>query len=90
MERYISDSKPVYTREVAKDIVELFEDLLDKYDIDIPDEDREGYGSDDQARLFGTTWDTLVTDVECMIIELMERTGTDYKADKYNEGNWIN
>ena len=80
----------IFTREVATDIVELFEDLLDKYDIDIPDEDREGYGDDNQARLFGGTYYELVEDVERMIIELMERTGTNYKANEFNEGNWIN
>ena len=41
--------KNIYTRDVANNIVEAFEDLLEENDITIPDEDREG--NDDEARL---------------------------------------
>ena len=77
----------VYTKEVAKDILEPFEDLLEENNISIPDEYREG--DDYEARLYGATYDDLLTKVECMIIELMERCGVDYEADTWNCGNWI-
>ena len=62
----------VYTKEVAKDILETFEDLLEENNISIPDKYREG--DDYEARLYGATYDDLLTKVECMIIELMEET----------------
>lgn len=79
--------KKVYTREVAKDIVESFEDLLEKNNISIPDEYREG--DEFEARIYGTTYDELLSEVEFMIVELLERTGIDYKIDSWNGGNWI-
>lgn len=77
----------VYTKEVAKDILEAFEDLLEENNISIPDKYREG--DDYEARLYGATYYDLLTKVECMIIKLMERCGVDYEADTWNGGNWI-
>ena len=79
--------KNIYTREVANNIVEAFEDLLEENDITIPDEDREG--NDDEARLYGTTYDNLLTNVESMVVELMKRCGVSYRAGIWNGGKWI-
>ena len=38
-------------REVAANICDLFEDVLDEHDISIPDENRQG--DEDEARLYG-------------------------------------
>mgnify|MGYP000737101459 FL=1 len=41
-------------REVAIKIIELFEELLEKYEIQIPSEDREN--NPDEASIFGTNY----------------------------------
>lgn len=41
-------------REIAIDILNEFEELLDYHEIDIPDEDREGHPT--EARIYGKTW----------------------------------
>lgn len=41
-------------REFAIAIVDLFEELLDEKNIDIPSDDREG--NDDEARIYGTEY----------------------------------
>ena len=76
----------VYTKEVAKDIVDKFEDVLDEYDITVPDDDR--IGDDGEARLYGMTYDQLLTDVECMIVELLKSARVSYTEDKWNGGKW--
>jgi hypothetical protein len=48
-------------------ICEVFEDLLDKHNIDIPDDDRQG--SPNEGRIYGATWGDL-TD---KIYELLEQ-----------------
>ena len=40
--------------DTADDIIDIFEDLLDKLDIALPDEWREG--EEDEARIFGDTY----------------------------------
>ena len=49
------------TREFAISILDLFEDLLDKKEIDIPSEDRTG--EEGEARLYGTEYFQLEDDV---------------------------
>jgi hypothetical protein len=52
-------------RETAIEILELFEELLDRYEIDIPDEDREGHPT--EARIYGKTW----YDLEDSIVKIL-------------------
>lgn len=76
----------IYTQEVATDIINAFEDLLDEHNISIPDEDRKG--DEGEARIYGITFAELLGKVECMVIELMELTDTDYVPGEWNESNW--
>ena len=59
-------------RSLAEEIVELFEDLLDKKGIDIPcaDEDEESVRYDDGncARLYGMEYWELVDQVEALLL----------------------
>ena len=48
------DLKSDKAREVATKICDLFEEILDRYDITIPDDEREG--AEDEARLYGSTY----------------------------------
>ena len=51
-------------RWAATQIVELFEDLLDKHEIVIPDEDRDGH---EGACIYGYTYFNLVDEVEVLL-----------------------
>lgn len=53
----------VSSRNIAAEIVEEFESLLDKHDIDIPDEDR-GDNPNNGARLYGVTYADLLNSIE--------------------------
>lgn len=47
--------------EYAHDIIEFFEELLNRHNIDIPDDDREG--DEEEARIYGCTYFDLETDI---------------------------
>ena len=59
----------IYTQDKAAAIVELFDDLLDKHNIIVPDEDRE---EGDDTPLYGMTYGDLLYDVEDILIQLLE------------------
>lgn len=56
-------------REYSVEIMELFEDLLDKHDITIPDEDRTG--DESEARLYGCTYYDLEEEVVSILNQLV-------------------
>lgn len=72
----------IFTHTEAANIVELFEDLLDRFGIDIPDPDRDK--SENPARLYGMTYFDLVFDVEQIIIKILEK-----KSQGSNVVNYI-
>lgn len=47
--------------DIADDIIDIFEELLDKFDITLPDKWRES--EEDEARIFGDTYSTLELDI---------------------------
>ncbi len=59
----------------AASICGLFEEILEKYDITIPDKEREG--AEDEARLYGTTYYALEDDIIKCLNEFAEQ-------NKYN------
>lgn len=58
-------------REYSAAIVELFEDILEKHDITIPDEDRTG--DESEARLYGMTYSDLEDEVLHTLCKLVLR-----------------
>lgn len=52
-------------RQLAFEIVDLFDDLLDQHNIYVPDEDRTG--AEDEAPLYGCTYYDLVDEVAALI-----------------------
>lgn len=56
-------------RFVAANICDIFEDLLDEHDITIPDPEREG--NEDEARIYGSTYDKVENKVVAMLKQLM-------------------
>lgn len=62
---------PIKLREYSVEIVELFEEILDKHNIMIPDEDRTG--DEGEACLYGTTYSYLEDDVLQILCRLVLR-----------------
>lgn len=72
----------IKVRRFALTICDLFEDLLDEYDIDIPDDDREG--DDGEAHIYGMTYAQLEDDVKEILIEFAEKIKRDdVELDEY-------
>ena len=65
--------RSVNLRQYAGDIVELFEDLLERNDITIPDDDREG--EEDEARIYGMTYDDLLEDTISVLQDMVYEIG---------------
>ena len=63
----------IYTRSEAADTVELFEMVLDKYDIRIPSPEDDEREPDNEAKLHGSTYFNLLDDVEARIASLLTR-----------------
>ena len=79
--------KPIiFTKEVAREIVDVFENTLEEKDITIPDEDR--CGDEGEARIYGMTYDNILNSVENIIILLMKDCSISYKPDTWNSGQW--
>lgn len=64
-------------RPYAAAICDLFEDILDKHNIDIPDDDREG--NDGEARIYGMTYVELEDNVKDIIEQIL------IERDQYDE-----
>lgn len=72
----------VKVRKTALDICELFENLLDEHNIDIPDDDREG--DESEARIYGMTYAELEEDVKEILIKFAEKIKRDdVELDQY-------
>lgn len=71
-------------REYSIEIVELFEELLEKHNITIPDEDRTG--DESEARLYGCTYYDLEEDVVQILNHLVTNVKKmpDAEIDVYN------
>lgn len=71
-------------REYSIEIMELFEELLEKHDITIPDEDRTG--DESEARLYGCTYYDLEEEVVAILSRLILRVKKlpDAEIDVYN------
>lgn len=66
-------------RMYSTEIVELFEDLLEKHDITIPDEDRTG--DENEARIYGMTYGDLEDEVKHVLSRLVLRVKTVPEAE---------
>lgn len=65
----------IKVRPIANEICELFEELLDEYGIDIPDEDREG--NEEEAHIYGMTYAELEDKVKEILVEFAEQIKRD-------------
>ena len=67
--------KTIKVRQIANEICEQFEDLLDKHNIDIPDDDREG--NEGEAHIYGMTYAELEDKVKEILVEFAEQIKRD-------------
>lgn len=71
--------RKVNTHIISANIVDEFEELLDTFDITIPDKEREG--GKDEARLYGRTYDVLLENVEMRVISAIHEATDEDKVE---------
>ena len=71
----------IYTHNLAANIIECFEDVLDANGIVVPDDDRTG--DESEACLYGTTYYNLLEDVESILIDLLTKAKVDFIPDEF-------
>lgn len=69
----------INTHTIAADIIDEFEILLDTQDITIPDKWREG--GEDEARLYGETYNTLLESIESMVVPIIHTVANAEKIE---------
>lgn len=78
------DGKLVSVRDIAGDIVEMVEDVLARYNIVVPDEDRDAYERD-EASFYGMTYGLVEDAVSAMLTDVVKSINPNVLAeDGYN------
>lgn len=67
----------IYTRKIAADIVEMFEDLLTAHGIKVPSEEDDERRADNDAALYGMVYWYLLDDVERIVADAANRARTE-------------
>lgn len=67
----------IYTRDEAVLIVEMFENVLDTYNIKVPSPEDDEREPDNEAKLYGSVYSDLLDNVEASLIELLEKHDED-------------
>lgn len=73
--------KEVAVRDMAIDIAEMVETILDRYGIYVPDEDRNG--DDGEACLYGMTHVRLEDSISFMLSDLVNDVNPEFEANDY-------
>lgn len=71
----------VYTHDIAAQIVENFENVLDEQDITLTSPEDDEKEPDNAACLYGSTYCSLLDVTEAIIIQTLEQVGVSH--DKY-------
>ncbi len=82
--------KQVYMRDIAAQIVENFEDVLEEQDITLTSPEDDEKDPDNAARLYGSTYYDLLDATESIVIQTLEQAGISrdkYIADQFS-GNF--
>ena len=64
------DRRQIYSHNIAANFLDVVEDVLDEYDITIPDVYREG--NEDEARLYGAIYDRMLYLMEISVVATLE------------------
>lgn len=67
--------KNIYTRDEAAVIVEMFEDVLERYNITVPSDEDDERDPDNTARLYGSTYYELLDAVEYRLVRMFLEHG---------------
>ena len=67
--------RPIYTRDEAARIVEMFEDILVENEISIPSPEDDDRDSDDKLGLYGSVYSDLLDSVENALVRIIIRRG---------------
>lgn len=67
--------KMIYIHDEAMLIVELFEDVLSRYNISVPSDEDDEREEDNMIGLYGSTYSDLLDSVERRIFSLLVRCG---------------
>ena len=67
----------IYTHDEAMLIIEIFEDILDKYNIIVPSPEDDEREPDNEASLHGSTYSDLLDEVEEKLFNLLSRHTSD-------------
>lgn len=67
--------RPIYTRDEAARIVEMFEDILVENEISIPSPEDNDRDPDDKLGLYGSVYSDLLDKVEDTLIRIIIRRG---------------
>ena len=80
----------IYTRDIAADIVELFELVLDKYNIKVPSPEDDEREPDNDAKLYGTEYYNLIDAVEWTLLDVINcvKKGDDVEAFVFSGIGW--
>ena len=65
-------AKVIYTHDMAANIVDMFENVLDKYNIKVPSPEDDEREEDNDAKLYGSVYSDLLDSVENYIGEIIE------------------
>lgn len=76
----------IYTHDEASRIIELFENILDRYGIIVPSPEDDQRDVDNMVGLYGSTYSDLLDDVENTLIDLIDRAkaGSDVVPNVYS------
>lgn len=69
----VEEGASIYTHDEAMQIVDLFESLLDRYNIRIPSPEDEERDEDNEAKLYGSVYSELLDSVEDKLIDILHR-----------------
>ena len=76
----------IYTHDEAARIVEMFEDILDRYNISVPSPEDDDRDPDNMIGLYGSTYSDLLDAVESAICDLLDKhkEGTEIVTDEFS------
>lgn len=76
----------VYTHDLAAEILEMVEDVLDEYDITVPSPEDDERGEDNGARLYGSVYSNLADSIEAVLIDVFQRArdGAKLVSDEFS------
>jgi hypothetical protein len=70
----------IYTHDEAMLITEIFEDVLDEYDITVPSPEDDDKEDDNEAKLYGSVYSDILDSVEEKLCSILERHKPDTKV----------